>query len=167
MASIARSIASQLSGGTTSIVGNSIHSAPSSARAERKPLACSLARVTTIRFAKSDLVSNQLSFSLRWITLPTTIMAGGVMPLSLDNRAISLRVPLIVFCSETVPLWITATGVSGVRPCSISLSAICGKFPTPMRKTRVPTPVASLSHAMSDFSFLGSSWPVMKATVEV
>ena len=79
----------------------------------------------------------------------------------------SARVPATVFCLVVVPHRTRATGVSGDRPFSTSRSTIFGRFFTPMKNTRVPIPFAKALQSISEEPFVGSSWPVMKATVEV
>ena len=75
--------------------------------------------------------------------------------------------PVTTSCSARVPQRMTAAGVNGERPCCVSFATISGSWPTPMKKTSVPIPVAILSQAMPVSSLAGSSWPVTKATVEV
>jgi len=130
------------------MVGNSRQCAPSSLRMALNSLACSRARVTTMRRPNSGRASNQLSSPRSRTTSPTTVMAGGLRFAAATLAAISRRVPMTVCCSGVVPQRITATGVSPDRPCSISMPQISGRFLTPMKNTRVPTPVASRSQVI-------------------
>ena len=108
------------------MVGNSTHSAPSSERRATKSLACSRALVTKILFPKRGLSSNQLSSFLRPTTSPTTMIAGGLIFSFWALSPMFPREPMTVLCPGTVPARMTATGVSGERPCSMRLAAILG-----------------------------------------
>ncbi|OPY04560.1 MAG: hypothetical protein A4E67_02334 [Syntrophaceae bacterium PtaB.Bin038] len=78
----------------------------------------------------------------------------------------SASVPVSVCCPGVVPQRMSAAGVSGAFPPSTRFRAMLARFLTPMRNTRVPIP-ASAAQLMSLLPFVGSSWPVTKATVEV
>ncbi len=97
------------------MVGNSMHSAPSSSSSALKSLACSLARVIRIFRPNRGRRSNQLSSSRHLTTSPTTIIAGGCRLASLTFCTISESVPVTVCCIGVVPQRIRATGVSS-RP---------------------------------------------------
>ena len=47
------------------------------------------------------------------------------------------NVPIHFFCVASVPLDITAAGVSGLLPALISSSAICSTCASPIRNTQV------------------------------
>ena len=104
--------------GSIAIDGSSTTSAPSPSRRARSALACSRARVTTMRRPNSGRCSNQPRSSAA--TSPTTIALGASTPRS----AIVASVPRTVCCSGRVPHRTAATGVVGARPPSINSRAI-------------------------------------------
>ena len=95
------------------------------------------------------------------------MIAGALSPAAWTRATMSASVPLTVACSGVVPQRTSATGVSGARPRETSSETMVGRFFTPMKKTRVPMPVASADQSMPELSLPGSSWPVTKAIVEV
>jgi len=78
----------------------------------------------------------------------------------------SASVPVNVFCLLSVPHWIRAAGVSAGLPAPVKRFTMPGKFFTPMYMANVPAPTASRSQSTSLSAFLGSSWPVIRTTVE-
>ena len=118
---IALSSPFQSGGGAVFIVGNVIGSAPWLSRSLENSPACSTALVTSMRLPKRGLDSYQLSFSLSPATLPTTVTTGGLRFFSLDSAPMSSSLPLMVTCLGRVPHLITATGVEGAQPFSMSL----------------------------------------------
>ncbi|OPY04112.1 MAG: hypothetical protein A4E67_02550 [Syntrophaceae bacterium PtaB.Bin038] len=162
----ARSMSPQFAGGAMRIVGKRIASAPSAASSRANSPACSSGLVTTMPFPNRGLASNQSSLGRSATTSPTTRMDGGLNPCFFAFAAMSASVPVSVCCSGVVPHRMSAAGVSGAFPPSTRFRAMFARFLTPMRKTRVPIP-ASAPQSISLLSFVGSSWPVTKATVEV
>ena len=136
------------------MVGNSIISAPRSSRGSNPP-ACSL--VTSTLCPNIGFFSYHMSVFLNFTTSPTTITAGGFISFSFTMSAMSLRVPVMVFWSGLVPHLITATGVSGLLPFSISFFTRTSIFFTAIKKIRVPAPVASFAQSIADSSFVMSS----------
>ena len=111
------SSSSHVMGGTISIVGNSMISAPSSSNNSNSS-ECFL--VTRILCPNKGFFSYHLRCSLSFTTSPTTITAGGLISFSLTKSGMFLKLPTIVVWSGRVPHRITATGVSGFLLFSIS-----------------------------------------------
>ena len=93
-------------------------SAPSDSRRARSSLACSRARVTTMRRPNNGACSNQPRSSAA--TSPTTMALGGSTPAS----AIVASVARIVRWFGRVPHRTAATGVCSSRPPAINALAI-------------------------------------------
>ena len=161
---MAPSSASQDSGGRISIVGIEITCAPSPARASPRTLACSRARVMTMRRPNRGSFSNQFNLSRSRATSPTTMRAGG--PSEAAFSEMSLSVPLATSWAGHVPQRMTDTRVPGSRPCSTRDEVISGRFLAPMKNTSVPVPGASRAQSIEEKGFFGSSCPVMNVTVE-
>src|SRR5205823_14917100 len=88
-------------------------------------------------------------------TAPTTIVEGA----GTSCTPIVASVARVTCCSDRVPQWMAATGVSVGRPPATRRSAITLARAAPMSTTMVPPTraIASQSTAMPDD---GSSWPV-------
>ena len=95
------------------------------------------------------------------------MMAGGPSFASFTFGTISFSVPVTTLWSVRVPHWMSATGVSALLPWVTRLSTMFWRFFMPMKKTSVPMPVASSFQCSLDSGFVGSSWPVTKATLAV
>jgi hypothetical protein len=117
-------------------------------------------------FPKRGLASNHSSFGRSETTSPTTRMDGGLNPRFFAVAAMPASVPVSVCCPGVVPQRMSAAGVPGAFPAPTRFRVMLSRFLTPMRNTRVPIP-ASAVQSMSLLPFVGSSWPVTKATVEV
>jgi len=139
------------------MVGISMHWAPRRLSSATRPEAWARARVITIFFPNKGFLSNQASSSRNETTCPTTMMAGDFNPAFSTASTIVSRVPVTVCWRVVVPQRTRATGVSGGLPCSISFVAILDKFLTPIRKTRVASDFANMSHCIRDSFLSGRS----------
>ena len=148
------------------MAGASVQAAPKVSSFSAKRDACALARVTSTLLPKSGFsfgLSNHASFSRSFTTLPTRKMHGGLMDSLFTKSAASATVEVHTCCCALVPQRIIATGVSPLLPFSMSLAVIFGRFATPIRNTTVSVAVASCCQLISEFSLVGSSWPVTTA----
>ena len=156
-----------LSGSLILMVGYSHASAPSASSFSLSTLACSRERVTRTRLPNNGLSSNQRSVSRSVTTWPIMIIAGDFKPALLTTSTIFSRVPVTTLCSGRVPQRISAIGVWASLPFTTKFSTICGRLPTPIRKTRVPGSCAKRGQLMLLVSLPGSSWPVTTVKLAV
>src|SRR5205823_10398004 len=91
-------------------------------------------------------VASALRSSRTRTTSPTTTVAGGSRPSSATRSASVARVATTVRCVGSVPLAITAAGVSGSAPCSSSRAVISGNADSPISTTSVGTRARSEEH---------------------
>ena len=149
------------------IVGYSQASAPKSSNFSLKTLACSLALVTKMRLPNKGFCSNQVKVSLKVTTSPTIIIAGEVNFALATSSTIFSNVPVTTCCSGRVPQRMRAIGVFGDLPLLTNCETILLKFPTPIKKIKVPGSVAKRAQLILLSSLVGSSCPVITVKVEV
>ena len=125
------------------MVGNSIGSAPSSARRSDSALACSRARVTNIRGAAQwPSGSNQVQLLGEGNYLPDHEHRRRLMPRSIARAAMVPSVATSVSWSGVVPQRTSAAGSSADRPPRWSRAAMPPSCSTPIRTTSVSLALA-------------------------
>ena len=120
------------SSGSMRIADSSSTSAPSAARASRRPVACADARVTTTLRPNKGRWSNQ---AISWrsdTTLPMTVITGADSPARVIASASVATVASTVRWRACVPHCTAAAGMSGDMPPATSAVAMRGSDFTPM-----------------------------------
>ena len=102
----------------------------------------SLFLVTSIFFPNNGIFSNHFIFFFKFTTSPIIIITGALTLFSLTVSTIALNVPVYVSCFAVVPFFMTAAGVLGFFPYFSKFATIFSRFPSPIRKTRVPSSFA-------------------------
>ena len=110
--------------------------APCSERAAASfPANCSVPVIPTRLPARGPSVLYFISYAA---VSPTTITAGVPSPASLTRLLIWAKGARMTRSPGSVPFSMTAAGVSGDFPLSISCCTIFGSCPSPIRNTKVP-----------------------------
>ena len=146
-----------------SIAGSSTGSAPSARSASARLEACRRVRVTSTRQPASGRRNAGARRSRSATTSPTTSSAGGCTPASRAAAAISASGASTTRWRGVVASTISALGVEGGRPPSISARAMPSRRPTPISTTSVSAAVASSAQRTCAAGLAGSSWPVTTA----